>query len=47
METNKRKSRFLILLFFKIKAHTLAGKENKKRLFAGLHPVVMFAVMAA
>ena len=38
---------FLIWLFFKIKAHTPAGKENKKRLFAGLHPVVMLAVMVA
>jgi len=47
MKINKRKSRFFIWLFLKIKLKDPWKKENKKRLFAGLHPVVMLAGMAA
>jgi hypothetical protein len=47
MEMKKRKSRFLIWLFFKIKPKAPCEKENKKRLVAGLHPLVMIAGMVA
>ena len=43
----EKKITFFNLIILKIKAHTPAGKENKKRLFAGLHPVVMLAGMVA